>query len=182
MKNAWKSSGLPEKAYTLVDLGCGTGLAASYFHPYCHTLVGVDLSSAMLRHASLKQLYTTLCQQDNVDYLNKLEKDTDIIVAADVLGYYGYLETLFEAAQKALRPGGCWLFSIENHEGKDDFHLQTNARFSHKADYIKKLASDHHFKLLAEEPATLRLQQQNPVAGLLYLLVSTDPSSSSTMK
>lgn len=180
MKSTWGKNELPQQAYTFVDLGCGTGLAASYFHPHCHTLVGVDLSASMLRHASLKQLYTTLCQQDNVDYLHKLEKDCDIIIAADVLGYYGNLEALFSAAEIALRPGGCFLFSIEKHEGEQDFHLQTNARFSHAAAYIKKMAKEHHFTLLAEESATLRLQQQHPVAGLLYLLVSTAPSSSST--
>lgn len=172
MQKAWSNIEIPEQSFTLIDLGCGTGLAGLYFKPLCHTMVGIDLSAGMLRQASKKQLYSTLNQQDNIEYLKKLHHEADIIIAADVLGYYGDLEALFSSAKNALRPGGCWLFSIETYLGSDPFHLQENARFSHQVDYIKVLAESHGFKLLAEEPATLRLQQEKPVAGFLYLIVS----------
>jgi predicted TPR repeat methyltransferase len=159
-----------EPSFTLIDLGCGTGLAGQYFKAVCHTLIGVDLSTHMLRQASLKQIYTTLSQQDNIEYLNKLNNDADIIVAADVLGYYGDLDELFAAARHALRTSGYFLFSIEPYDQEEDFHLQQYARFAHKPSYIEKLAYQHRFSIVEKQDSSLRLQQERPVKGQLYLL------------
>lgn len=162
----------PEQNYSLVDLGCGTGLVGQYFKSLCHTLVGIDLSTHMLRQASRKQIYTTLNQQDNVEYLRKIQQEVDIIVAADVLGYYGDLDALFSAVHHALRPGRWFLFSIETYAGPDDFYLQATARFAHRPEYIAKLAEHYSFTFLAKKSTILRLQQENPVQGFLYLLMT----------
>lgn len=159
-----------EKAYTLIDLGCGTGLVGKYFQALCHTMVGIDLSTHMLRQASLKQYYTTLSQQDNVHFLQKLHGDVDIIVAADVLGYSGDLDALFLAAHLALRPPGWFLFSIEHYSGNEDYHLQRNARFAHNLTYIETLAAKYEFKILKQKATILRYQHEQPVSGYLYLL------------
>ena len=159
-----------EKNYGLIDLGCGTGLVGEYFHPLCHTMIGIDLSTPMLRQASLKQIYHTLAQQDNVDYLKKLQDAIDIIVAADVLGYYGDLRSLFSAVYNSLITPGYFLFSIESYTGNEDFHLQKNARFAHNPRYVEHLAKELGFEVLAKEQATLRFQQELPVMGILYLM------------
>ncbi|MFI4955110.1 MAG: tetratricopeptide repeat protein [Gammaproteobacteria bacterium] len=156
--------------YTLIDLGCGTGLAGEYFKPICDTMVGIDLSTHMLRQASRKQIYTTLNQQDNVEYLLKLKQDTDIIIAADVLGYYGDLNQLFSAVHQTLRVGGWFLFSIEAYAGEEKFHLQPHARFAHQPQYIESLAEQNGFSILAKQASTLRFQQEQPVNGYLYML------------
>ena len=153
----------------LVDLGCGTGLIGSYFKDLSHTMVGVDISPKMLAVAANKFYYTTVTQQDNIEYLNKIKHDVDIVVAADVIGYYGDLTGLFAATQQALRKEGYWLFSIETHDNKEDYLLAPHARFTHHPEYIARLAAEYGFKQIATEKTILRYQQLLPVYGQLYL-------------
>ena len=46
-----RRSGRRMKFGSVLDLGCGTGLAGAAFRPFCDWLVGVDLSPAMLAQA-----------------------------------------------------------------------------------------------------------------------------------
>jgi predicted TPR repeat methyltransferase len=55
---AVEASGVRMKFGSVLDLGCGTGLAGAAFRPYCDWLVGVDLSPAMLAQARAKGLTT----------------------------------------------------------------------------------------------------------------------------
>lgn len=158
------------KSLCAIDLGCGTGLMGEYFHPFCHTLVGIDLSPKMLTQAASKYFYTTVTQQDNIKYLKKLNQDVDLILAADVLGYYGDVEPLFAACEQALRTQGYFLFSIETHGHFDDYLLAPHARFLHNLHYIHNLATDHHFTIIAEQKTILRHEQHEPVHGQLLLL------------
>src|SRR5688500_4918458 len=45
---------------SVLDLGCGTGLAGSAIRPFCDWLVGVDLSPAMIERARAKGIYDQL--------------------------------------------------------------------------------------------------------------------------
>lgn len=54
----------------VADAGCGTGLCAPLLAPYACTLVGVDLSAAMLQKASRHGLYQELIDSDLVAFLD----------------------------------------------------------------------------------------------------------------
>src|ERR1700722_4221582 len=53
-------AGLPMRFGSVLDLGCGTGLAGAAFRPLADWLVGVDLSPAMTAQAETKKLYDRL--------------------------------------------------------------------------------------------------------------------------
>src|SRR6202161_1023212 len=50
----------PLRFESVLDLGCGTGLAGAAFRPACGRLIGVDLSEAMVAKAAAKKLYDRL--------------------------------------------------------------------------------------------------------------------------
>ena len=61
--------GTPMKFGSVLDLGCGTGLAGAAFRPFCDWLVGVDLSPAMLAQARTKGLYDRLIEGEVLGFL-----------------------------------------------------------------------------------------------------------------
>ena len=71
---------IPEKAFPLLvetgmaferilDLGCGTGLAAPYLSTFGGHLVGVDISPRMLEKARERKVYNRLIESEAVAYL-----------------------------------------------------------------------------------------------------------------
>jgi predicted TPR repeat methyltransferase len=76
-------------------------------------LVGVDVSNAMLAHASAKQLYAELHQADVLDFLRDDARSWPLILASDMLCYFGGLEDLFALVHARLSANGRFMFSIE---------------------------------------------------------------------
>ncbi len=151
-----------------LDLGCGTGLMAPYLADIVATLVGVDLSGNMLKIAAQQGGYQSLFQEDILEALKRYKGLCDLLIAADVLGYLGPLEALFEACKQALKPNGLWGFSIET--APHTLTLQPTGRFAHPVSYIKALCHQYGFTCLAEHSLDLRLQEQHSVAGHLFLI------------
>ena len=54
---------------TMLDLGCGTGLAGAAFRPHVDWLVGVDLSPAMIEQARGKGIYDRLAVARHAEFL-----------------------------------------------------------------------------------------------------------------
>lgn len=86
----------------ILDLGCGTGLAGAWLKDYAKTLIGVDISEAMLSVARKKGLYQELYELPLLDYFNDIVSVVnssilntfDVIVAADVFAYIGDLSEI----------------------------------------------------------------------------------------
>src|SRR5947209_13086004 len=75
---------------TMLDLGCGTGLAGAAFRPQVDWLVGVDLSSKMIEEARKKGLYDRLTVGDIAQHLAERRAQNanfHLIIAADVFAY-----------------------------------------------------------------------------------------------
>jgi predicted TPR repeat methyltransferase/thioredoxin-like negative regulator of GroEL len=126
-----------EPTRRVLDAGCGTGLVATMLRPYASSLVGVDLSSAMLERAAAKQLYDELLCADLEEYLHQHVGEFDLIVAADTFNYFGDLSQLLKTALSALTPQGWLIFTLE--EGaltEDTFQLNTHGRYAHSPAYI----------------------------------------------
>ncbi|HLZ76277.1 tetratricopeptide repeat protein [Phenylobacterium sp.] len=157
-----------EGALDVLDLGCGTGLCASFLRPYARLLSGVDLSAGMLAKAAARGLYDHLEAADLLTVLAQAQGGWDLLAAADTFPYLGDLGAVFEGAGRALRQGGLFAFSTEAADG-ESYRLKGNGRYAHADRYIERLA-DGRFEIAARTAATLRREAASPVEGGFYLL------------
>ncbi len=172
----------PVKSLDVLDVGCGTGLCGALFAPYARRIIGVDLSSGMLEHAREKHVYDDLVQAELTAYLGRHREVFDVVVSADTLVYFGPLEEVVSAAAMALRPGGSFIFTLEESTAPDiaaPYCLQPHGRYNHRAEYVERLLADAG--LVAHiGRAELRMEQGLPVAGLVVRATKPLSVSSNT--
>ncbi|NNM59164.1 MAG: tetratricopeptide repeat protein [Legionellales bacterium] len=159
----------------IVDLGCGTGLAGRYFVTKAKQLIGVDLSSNMLKIAEKKHIYDNLIEEEMATALTAWKNEIDLIIAADSFVYIGDMHELLTNAHQALRDGGYLIFTTESGY-QQDFQLTDTGRYLHHADYLKRLATETGFEVLELIQVKLREQKGVPVNG--YLVMFTNSSAS----
>jgi predicted TPR repeat methyltransferase len=158
----------------VLDLGCGTGLMGPFLRPLACTLTGVDLSPRMLDKAREREIYDRLACVEIGEYLDTQAGVFDMVVAADVLVYFGELAPLFGQVRRTLVPGGWFCFSVEASMDAG-FALRPSNRYAHSLDYVRRLASAAGFTVCAEETADLRTENGAPVAGYLLVLRAIEP-------
>jgi predicted TPR repeat methyltransferase len=155
--------------FACLDAGCGTGLAGVALRPLLSRLDGVDLSPRMIEKARQRGLYDRLDAADLVAILTSRPAAYDLVAAADVLIYLGDLTALFQAAWQALKGGGGFAFTTECHDG-DGFLLQDSRRISHGDAYLRRLAVETGFQVLAFERVSVRRDRDQPVPGCVAVL------------
>src|SRR5271170_5481181 len=69
LEKVMRASGRRLHFASMLDLGCGTGLAGAAFRPIVDRLVGVDLAPAMVAQAAAKRLYDRLDTGDLTAFL-----------------------------------------------------------------------------------------------------------------
>jgi predicted TPR repeat methyltransferase len=156
---------------TMLDLGCGTGLAGATFRPHCEWLVGVELSSAMLAKARTKGLYDRLVESDISAFLaNEAAQGArnELIVAADVLIYVDALAPLVASAARVLAPSGLIAFDVETHDGEGSI-LRDTLRFAHGAAQVRAALAAAGLRLVSLEAAVSRNEKGAPVPGLVVV-------------
>jgi predicted TPR repeat methyltransferase len=151
----------------MLDLGCGTGLAAGELLPFGRTLIGVDLSSGMLAEAAKREGYSELVKSEAIAYLETTPNRFDLVFAADSLIYFGELGPLMRAAAGAMVQGGLFALSIEV-AAREGFALQPSGRFAHSLDYLKATAAD--FVIVDAVEGNIRLEAGRPVSGLYVVM------------
>lgn len=160
---------LPPSDWSIIDLGCGTGLCGVTLRPFARELVGVDLSSRMVKIARRRNIYDALMVDDLTTALEPRAGDVDLVVAGDVLLYVGALESVFALTATALRPGGHFAFTTERCAG-DTFQIQTSGRFAHSTAYVRRLAEHHGFHVCTANAITVRVERNLPIDGQLFVL------------
>ena len=153
----------------ILDAGCGTGLAAPLLRPLALRLEGIDLSSGMLDRARATGLYDSLERADFAERLKARRGYYDIICAIDVLVYFGFMTPVMAAAAFALRQDGLFAFSVEA-GGNMDYELRGTGRYVHSGGYLRKAAEAAGLVEVSVESATLRLENQQPVQGMICVL------------
>lgn len=160
---------LPSGSLDILDLGCGTGLLGVRVHPLARTLIGVDLSSNMLKIARARRIYDNLICGELVEFLQSQTRSFDLVVATDVFIYVGDLSGVFRGARGALRERGVFGFSVEASE-ETGFVLRDTCRYAHSVDYLRKLADQHGFACETIDRGIIRQQDGKDVVGYLAIL------------
>jgi predicted TPR repeat methyltransferase len=156
---------------TMLDLGCGTGLAGAAFRPYCDCLSGVDLSSAMLAKARMKGIYDRLVESDIATFFAEDAAQGaryDLIVAADVLIYVDTLTPLLADAARVAAPSGLIAFDVETHGGRGSI-LRDTLRYAHAAAQVRGAIAAAGLRLVSLESAVSRNEKGAPVPGFVVV-------------
>lgn len=154
----------------ILDAGCGTGFCGLFLkkHAGFRGLWGVDLSSEMLKQAALKKCYNHLINKDIIEFMNGRKKTFDLIVAADVLTYFGELDSFFAAVQSSLKKNGLILFTVShNTYNNDDYFLHVSGRFLHNKNYVEKGLRSHGFTVEKLRQGKLRNEGEKEVCGFV---------------
>lgn len=154
----------------VLDLGCGTGLCAPLLAPVARSMTGVDLAPKMLEVAGKRGLYSSLVESDAAQFLQSQPPQSfDVVVSTDVFIYIGDLQPVFSGVKKTIRPGGLFGFSIEASD-TEDFVLQPTRRYAQSTAYIRRLAGEHGFEVLDMQPAAIRKEHGQDIAGYVAVL------------
>jgi predicted TPR repeat methyltransferase len=155
-----------------IDMGCGTGLLGPEIRNISKSMVGIDLSSEMIKKARERAIYDRLIVGDLVERLKELPQDSsDLATAADVFVYVGKLDQVFEQCRRILHTGGLFAFSLEAaSDDNNDFSLHTTGRYQHSRAYIQKLSQRFNFAEIHFAPIHVRKEKDEPVPGYIYLL------------
>jgi predicted TPR repeat methyltransferase len=131
----------------------------------------------MLEQARAKQLYAELREADIVTELTgeASQQRWPLIVAADVLCYFGALEAVLAAVHSRLEPGGWFLFSTEvllpDHDGtvpgNGSRALHRQGRYAHSEDYLYEATLTAGFRVIRTDRHSARREAGGDVLGVL---------------
>ena len=149
----------------VLDLGCGTGLMAVALSDLPLTpWIGVDLSPRMLEGAAARGRYAELHQADLPAFLAAESRRFPLILAGDVLPYFGDLRPLFAAIAARLAPGGRFLCSAES--GTARWQLGPRGRYAHAAAHLAQAADAAGLRMHGLRAEDIRCEAGAPVPGL----------------
>jgi predicted TPR repeat methyltransferase len=152
-----------------IDLGCGTGLAATAFAKEVDHFIGVDLSPRMIEKARSTGLYAELEVADMLQGLRgRPETSTELILAADAMVYVADLAPVLGEAKRVMVSGGVLAFTAETHDG-DGVILGEGLRYAHSAGYVRCSIEDAGLTLSRLEALSARNEDNAPVPGLVVV-------------
>lgn len=154
--------------WTILDLGCGTGLCGKLFKIFAKKLIGIDVSEKMIEAAKEKAIYDELKVEDVETALDEF-KENDLIIAGDVFSYIGKLDDIYQKAFGALKPGGLFAYTVEKTH-TEPYELQKTIRYAHSKKYLDQLVEASQFESLRFDNIILRKQKNIPVEGYLLIL------------
>ncbi len=152
-----------------IDLGCGTGLAATAFAREVDRFIGIDLSPRMIERARTTGLYAELEVADMVEGLRgKPDASADLILAADAMVYVADLAPVLGEVTRVLAPGGLLAFTVETHGG-DSVRIGTGLRYAHSEPYVRAQAEAAGLELAQCEDLSARNEDNVPAPGLVVV-------------
>jgi predicted TPR repeat methyltransferase len=152
-----------------IDLGCGTGLAASAFANNVDRFIGIDLSPRMIEKARAAALYAELEVDDLLQGLrNKPETSAELVLAADAMVYVADLAPVLAEAQRVLTAGGLFAFTTETHDGEGVI-IGEGLRYAHDAEYVRACIEGAGLKLAHLDNSSARNEENVPVPGLVVV-------------
>lgn len=156
-----------------IDLGCGTGLAATAFAREVDHFFGVDLSPRMVERARAGGLYAELEVADMLQGLRgRPDASAELVLAADAMVYVADLAPVLAEAARVLTPGGLFAFTTETHD-REGVVIGAGLRYAHAAAYVRASVEACGLKLLLLENRSARNEDNMPVPGLVAVAAKT---------
>src|SRR5580765_3646382 len=155
-------TGRDDPAFDTLDVGCGTGLSGVAFRSLSRRLEGIDQSEGMLARARARGVYDYLERGDLLSLVADRPSAYDLLVAADVLVYFGDLTTVFAVAITALRPSAVMCFTLERGD-EPGFVMNGSGRYSHAAAYVRETATLAGFADVVIRDGVVRQEGTEPV-------------------
>jgi predicted TPR repeat methyltransferase len=139
-----------------IDLGCGTGLAATAFE-----------------RSRATGLYAELAVADMLQGLRaRPDASADLILAADAMVYVAELAPVLAEADRVLAGGGLFAFTTETHDG-EGVVIGRGLRYAHAAAYVRATVESAGLKLPLLEDRSARNEDNTPVPGLVAVAAKT---------
>ena len=156
-----------------IDLGCGTGLAASAFAREVDHFIGIDLSPRMIERARGTGLYAELEVADMLQGLiAQPAASANLILAADAMVYVADIAPVLEEAGRVLVSGGLIAFTTETHDGEGVI-IGEGLRYAHAAAHVSAAVESAGLKLSLLEDRSARNEDNTPVPGLVAVAEKT---------
>jgi predicted TPR repeat methyltransferase len=169
----------PAEFGTMLDLGCGTGLAGAAFRPQVRHLTGVDLSPGMIAEARAKGIYDRLETGELVEFLRAeraARRRYDLVIAADVFVYVFDLGPVARAVADVLSPDGLFAFTVETYGG-DGVELGEKLRYRHGAAHVRAAVAAGPLRVIELAPVATRIESGGEVPGLLVVATRSRDAS-----
>jgi len=157
------------RGLSVLELGCGSGLAGLRLKELAAKMAGVDLSPEMIELARARNIYDRLEIAEITQWLGSNQEEFDLIAACDCLIYFGDLRQVIVPGVKGLAPGGVLAFTVER-GAQYPFRLTDNGRFTHSAQHIREVAADAGLEVVRLDEGYLRMEYGEEVIGLLVAL------------
>ena len=152
-----------------IDLGCGTGLAASAFAKEVDHFTGLDLSPGMIEKARETGIYAELEVNDMLEGLRaRPDASADLILAADAMVYVADLVPVLTEIRRVLAAGGLAAFTLERNNG-EGVVLGEGLRYAHSAHYVRNSLMMARLTLSQIEEQSFRNESNAPVPGLVVV-------------
>jgi predicted TPR repeat methyltransferase len=154
---------------TMLDLGCGTGLAGAAFRPHVDRLIGVDLSPNMIGEARRKGIYDRLVVGDIAQFLAEQPvASADLVIAADVFAYVADFAEVCAGVARVLGDDGLFGFTVETHAGEGAV-VGPKMRYAHSETFVRETIADAGLMLVDLSRVSTRNENRAPVPGLLVV-------------
>jgi predicted TPR repeat methyltransferase len=152
-----------------IDLGCGTGLAASAFAKEVDHFTGIDISPRMIEKARATGLYAELEVADMLEgLLGMPDAGADLVLAADAMVYVADLLPVLKEVRRVLVAGGLLAFTVETHNA-DGVILGEGLRYAHAEAYVRSSLQSAGLALSQLERQSARNEDNTPVPGLVVV-------------
>ncbi len=164
----------------ILDLGCGRGAMGGQLKPLANFITGVDLSEKAIKHALREGAYDSIKHGDAVTVMKAmLPNSFDLVVAADMVPYFGDLGDLFRAIATVTRPGGLVAFNADALDTTEDgsgasgniraFELNFTGRWTHRRKYVTQSVSAAGMSVLGVRVVKGRTRLISTAAGEIAL-------------
>jgi len=146
------------KDYSILDLGCGTGLSLSIFGPMFNRSYGIDISKEMVEKSIVNCPFSVI---KNIDF-KSFNMKVNYITALTVLEYFNNPSDLFEKSKDILESPSILIFSFNKNDtlfSKIEKYYRKLKRYlfpnkvhslntSYKRSEILKLCKQNNFRIL----------------------------------